>query len=815
MTTQQTPKKIFVIQHSHTDVGYTERQEKIQQYHVGFIRQALAIVRDIENGTRPDWKGYKWVCETFWPVESFLNKATEQEKTAFMHAVQCGYIGLSGSYLNFSEQISKETLTAMIKRITDYGASIQAPVRSAMTADITGYGWGYSQVLADAGIHNLMTCIHTHHSMYPVWNKQQPFWWETPEGDRILTWSGEHYMFGNDIGLIPGIGGSYTIRDECDTRQGVTFETAELRINRYLDRLAEDGYDYPFVPVMVSGLPTDNSSPNAAVMEFVHAWNEKHGENIYIQPATLDDFFTELRQYAEAHPDSIPSYSGDWPDWWTDGTATTPMHVQVFREAQRVYHKIKRLDPEQQLISQERLQAIEYELALFAEHTWGYHSSVTEPWNPFVQELGVRKEAYAANASSLAHTALYDILEAKGDALLAPGRPMTFKVHNPYDYAQTEYAYLIMEHWHQDLIKEGFKVVNEETQKTYPAQLVSAPRGLIITVPVKLEAKSEITLHVQPTAAAKPVTAYRNDYVGSDRMMDIIPPQVQKVLITPAYVETPYVRIEWKRGDGIVRWFDKSLQKDLLREDRNHHAFTPVYNVTRAVGVDGMYDVRRRMGRNRRGADAHVSVGALIDAKVIEHGEVYGKVQLTYEVDGCSHYSLLLTVYSDRPRVDVAVRMHKDSVWDPENLYISLPFGSAAAEKKEELWLDKCGALLRPRVDQLPGSLADYYCADEGAAYVSENSGVVIAMPDASILQLGSLEYEHRLLSGHEKLAHDPGHLYSWPMNNYWETNFKATLGGFYEFRYLVAWGEAYRTPEAALLACKSMNNGLLAWRTK
>lgn len=26
-------------------------------------------------------------------------------------------------------------------------------------------------------------------------------------------------------------------------------------------------------------------------------------------------------------------------------------------------------------------------------------------------------------------------------------------------------------------------------------------------------------------------------------------------------------------------------------------------------------------------------------------------------------------------------------------------------------------------------------------------------------------------------------------MNNYWETNFKATLGGFYEFRYYIAWG--------------------------
>lgn len=62
---QHKPWTIYVIQHSHTDVGYTERQEKIRQYHVNYIRQALQIVRDIESGARPDLKGYKWVCETY------------------------------------------------------------------------------------------------------------------------------------------------------------------------------------------------------------------------------------------------------------------------------------------------------------------------------------------------------------------------------------------------------------------------------------------------------------------------------------------------------------------------------------------------------------------------------------------------------------------------------------------------------------------------------------------------------------------------------------------------------------------------------
>lgn len=810
------PWKIYAIHHSHTDVGYTERQEKIQQYHVDFIRQALHIIREIQSGRRPEWTGFKWECETFWPVETFLKKASEQEMLEFAEAVRRGDIGLSGTYLNMSELIGKELLESMIERIRSYGESIQTPVTSAMTADITGFSWGYGQVLLGAGIQNLTTCIHTHHSMYPLWKKQQPFWWEMPSGERLLTWNGEHYMFGNDLGFIPGIGGSYTTKDEFDTSKGVTFEISEARIHRYIDRLEQDGYAFRFAPVMFSGLPTDNGSPNPQIMGFISEWNAKYGEQITIVSATLEDFFAEVREHAANHPEDIPVHRGDWPDWWTDGVGSTPKHVQVFREAQRVYQKVKRLDPNCEIVSPESMKDMEYQLTLFAEHTWGYHSSVTEPWNPFVQELGLRKEAFAANASTAAHRALYEILEYKGDALLAPDRPMKFKLHNPFDYVQEDFAQLIMEGWHYDLIKDGFEVRDADTGEVYTSQLRLAPRGVIVSIPVTLQPGEEKIIHIQAVKSDALITAYRNDYVGSDRMKDLdITSDQQTFKVTSTYIDTPFVTIEWSKGAGITSWVDKRTKKDMLRQDRNHHAFTPVYDVTHAANVQEMYEVRRKMGRNRKGSDAVISTGVLTKAEVISQGDVYGTVQLTFEVAGCSHYSLLVTAYANHPRVDVAVRLHKESVWDPENLYISLPFGGPITSETEELWIDKMDALTRPRKDQLTGSLADYYCLGEGAAYVTAHDGVAIAMPDTPLIQLGSLNHQFRLLNGDPKLQQDPGHLYSWAMNNYWETNFSATLGGFYEFRYLVAWGEQYHTPEAAMNACRSMNAGILAWRIR
>ena len=64
---------VYVIQHSHTDIGYTERQDKIIRYHYDFIRQAIDILDEIHgNGEAPE--GFVWQCENYWQI--FLSQFT-------------------------------------------------------------------------------------------------------------------------------------------------------------------------------------------------------------------------------------------------------------------------------------------------------------------------------------------------------------------------------------------------------------------------------------------------------------------------------------------------------------------------------------------------------------------------------------------------------------------------------------------------------------------------------------------------------------------------------------------------------------------
>ncbi|MNP67003.1 hypothetical protein D3C76_1627820 [compost metagenome] len=48
-------------------------------------------------------------------------------------------------------------------------------------------------------------------------------------------------------------------------------------------------------------------------------------------------------------------------------------------------------------------------------------------------------------------------------------------------------------------------------------------------------------------------------------------------------------------------------------------------------------------------------------------------------------------------------------------------------------------------------------------------------------------------------------------MNNYWETNFKVDLGGFYEFAFTLS-SQEKQTTEAAMRICEAYNEGLLAF---
>jgi len=411
--------------------------------------------------------------------------------------------------------------------------------------------------------------------------------------------------------------------------------------------------------------------------------------------------------------------------------------VKLFRSAQRDYDRC------------EADEAIETDLALFAEHTFSHCDSMSRPWDPSVHAIDLHKASYVARAA-----------EAIGRKLdrtrLRPGLPLRFTVKNPFDEPVRDVVRLPVGHYEFNELglDKGFSV------EGWPCEGLPC-EGL--TVALELAAGEERTLEIVPGGQPAPVMK-----------------------------PTDPLHIDLEGG-----W------SALTRADHPHAPFQPVHDVTAVSDRSEIGSVRGAMLLNRKGVNARQTAGWHRGVHDANEGEIFVSATHEYELPSTGFFEVEFKVHRHARRVDATVRMHKLGTWEPENLYVALPFAG------EELHLFKTGAIVHPRREQIPGTLTDFYSVQEGFVLTSPGFGVAVAMPDNHLLQVGSLAHGERLLAGDPRLDDDPALLYAWLMTNYWETNFAADLGGFYEFRYSVFWGEEFADAKFARSACRRAMQGL------
>jgi hypothetical protein len=160
--------------------------------------------------------------------------------------------------------------------------------------------------------------------------------------------------------------------------------------------------------------------------------------------------------------------------------------------------------------------------------------------------------------------------------------------------------------------------------------------------------------------------------------------------------------------------------------------------------------------------------------------------------------------------MDISARFHKESVWNPENVYLALPF-TPGGSGPVTLFADKPGGLVRPWKDQIPGTCLDYSSVQAGIAWQDNERSLLLAVPDTPLVQWGTLDYGPRKVHTQQTSDAQP-EAYAWLMTNYWETNFKATLGGFYEFQYHISAGGRLSAEDMAA-ALQALNEPFVVTR--
>ena len=145
------PWEIYLLPHSHVDIGYTELQTDVEQKQMRNLERGLELAK--ATAGNPEGSRYKWNVEVLWAVESYLRLQPPEKQKEFLEAVRQGRIGLDAMYGNELTGLCRpEELLRLFRYATQLGAQCGVPVEAAMISDVPGYTWGVVSAMAEAGV---------------------------------------------------------------------------------------------------------------------------------------------------------------------------------------------------------------------------------------------------------------------------------------------------------------------------------------------------------------------------------------------------------------------------------------------------------------------------------------------------------------------------------------------------------------------------------------------------------------------------------------------------------------------------------------
>lgn len=780
---QHTIRTVYAVHHSHTDIGYTDLQEHVIELQVDYIRTALRLMQREEN------RDFRWNCETLYCVETFFERATPEEQQQFLELAAAGRLGLSANYLNFTDLLDCEVYARRLAAWRDRFAKAGVVLNTAMCADINGISMGQRDAMLANGVEFLFTNIHCHHGMYPLYQNQNAYFWENAAGRRLLVWNGEHYNLGNVLGLRPNHIPNFMTQDRLGSAPAPDDDVEALaqHLDAYLTECEENGYPYDFIPAAVSGVFSDNAPPEPLILRTVQGFNQRYGGIVEIRMVSLQELYAAIAPKLQG----APFYRGDLNDWWANGVGSTPYAVKHYLGARRNYALARRLDPALPAKAPDLVREAEDNLLLYAEHTWGHSSSITNPYESMVLDLDSRKNGYASRAHEAAARLLGRIAREQGDILRYYATEGTICVQNP-----TERGGVLPVEFYIETLPAGMPaaVIRTEDCRTLPCQVSPHPRGRRITFTDTFTPHETKRYTYARTDTPEQTLNTRRCYVGAERVRDIVNDYDPVTYRLPYGFENRFFRLEYRVGRGLCSLCDKRTGRELLPR-QGIPFFTPVYECTPVrPGVTDIYEERRLLGRNIRGQHARQFPAVLEEVRCEERGPLFTVLRLRGSMPGSVHCDVVLKLYEDLPRIDLKLELGKTLCTDIESVYLPLTLDLPGYQ----LWLRKGGReALRPGVDQLPGTNMEYSMSDDGLAWLSPEGGVLLGAYDTPLYYFGPLAHHPiRLCEGDPADNRRP--VYAWVMNNTWETNFKLDLSGFAEYRYTL-WLTEETDPDRAL----------------
>ena len=725
--------RVNFVQHAHTDIGYTRSQTEILGEHLRYIDYALDYCDMTDN--YPDAAKFRWSCEATWPINEYLRSRPSEQVERLKKRVAEGRIEITGMYFNFDELPDEQILAASLqplKKIKEVGLEVKV----AMQNDVNGIAWCMNDYYSDLGIKYLNMGTHGHRALI-AFEKPTLFWWESPSGNKMLAYRAEHYMTGN----------FFEIHKD-------NFNAFEEKLLTYLSDLKKRGYEYNLVSIQHSGYFTDNSPPSTQASEMIKKWNEKYTWP-KLKTATATEFFEEMES---RYGNEFQTIRGAWPDWWTDGFGASAREVATTRRAQTdlianmaglTMAAILGSDLPEEV--NDRVYWTNNALLFYTEHTVGYHGSVREPFHKYTMEQRALKESYAWEAgrrSKMIGEEALGLLQSHIEHEKDP----SLVVFNSLNWERSGLVTAYIDHQLVPRYQE-FSLVDEKGNKAKAQAVETHSDGTYWSIWVD----------------NVPAFGYKKYIILQGEKEQVKSEDVSEI----SELENQWykIKIDAERA-AISSLFDKDLNRELVDQDANWKLGEFIYET---LGNRSQMEAFYLDDYKREPLDS-------VWFERYEEGEIWNAIHFKGNTKAAINdrdYEFEIRLFNTTKRIDLAYSIQKKLVTDPEGIYIAFPFLLDDAV----LSFDVQGGEIRAGIDQIPGSSNDWNVVQNYARIQDEKGQIILSSPEIPMMQFGAIN------TGRYKAGATPEstHIYGWPMNNYWTTNFNPEQHGGISWVYNIS----------------------------
>jgi len=724
---------LYWLSSSHTDVGYTDLQERCLEVHRQNLDAALARL-----AAHPD---YRWTAECALQVLEYVEDRPPAAGEALAQAIRDGKIGFSALFANLlTGLLDHETLARAVWPAGLFARQQGLGYLAAQIVDVPGQVLTLPTLLAASGVRYLVSGVDPERAVpllspgdgaraqlagdwttYP-----QLYWWAGPDGSRVLHWRGYGYgdalRFGFDLGA-----------EEMARRLSDWLLTHPVLLSP----------GYPYDVALLHGAAGNNGPMDEGLVANLEEFNRRYAFPRLV-PGRAEDFFHEVERRWGT---KLPVRRGDTGLYREDGAASTAADLARYRAAQLAARAAdllalwdQKTEPQNGAAERIERRAAERrrmwrDLLLFGEHTWGSSASVSEPDGAQTAAQWHRKLLFLDRAAAAAGTQIASALLRIG---LSTGRGGAGRiVFNASSWARTDVVRV------PDAAGRRFSADGRD----WPA--VDLPDGSALVVARDVPALGYVALAESDRAANPP----RDDGAALEAQAGKF-----HVVLDPA--------------SGAIRSLTAGDGKERVRPTGWSGLNQLVY--VRGGSHSALWTDRSR-DYLRTAPDLAVSQAELVAARRERLPGIGVRLVVGRRLQGCTGVTTVVTLYDELPWVDIENRITKPATLEKEALYVAFPFALARPTVEVEVPLGR----MTVERDQQPGSCRDWYCHAHWVWLHDGTDGMLWSGPDTPLFTLNDL------FRGQWRRRLEPdGTLFAYALHNYWHTNFAARQGGDFTCRF-------------------------------